>query len=217
MQYQLKSRQICLFFIAFLPIIKLFTLPSIIAKNCYEDMWICSVLNLLLDLFTLSFLIIASKRANCNFCTLLERTFGKVGTKIILFLYFVMFMLKSIFPINEQKDYVEFTLYTLMPTTYYFIPFFVLAIYFCTKKLRVLGRISDIMWLPSILGFFILFFLSINNADISALLPVGARGINSVITASYKSLNWYGDCAYMLFFIGEFSYQKRDGKNGVFA
>lgn len=211
MEYQLKSRQICLFFLAFLPIIKLFTLPSMLAKICHEDMWICSVFNLLLDLTTLTFLILACKKTRCSFYTLLEKSFGKIGSKVILALYFIMFMLKAIIPINEQRDYVEFTLYTLMPTTYYFIPFFVLAIYFCTKKLRVLGRISDIMWLPTILGFLTLFLLSINNADISAILPIGARGISASLTGSYKSLTWFGDCAYMLFFIGEFSYQKKDG------
>ncbi len=211
MNYELKTRQICLFFIAFLPITKLFMLPSVIATVAEEDMWISTILTALVDVGTLIALIFACKKSNTTFLGMVENTFGKVGAKIIMALYFIYFMFKAILPINEQKDYVEFTLYTLLPTTFYFLPFFLVCLYCCTKRLRVIGRVSDIMWAVTLIGFFLLFVLSISNADFTAVLPIGAQGFTNIIKGSYTALPWFGDSLYLMFFIGEFAYKKKDG------
>ena len=75
----------------------------------------------------------------------------------------------------------------------------------------MLGRASDIMWLITINGVLTLFVLSLGNADFGALLPIGAHGIGSIVKGSFSSLNWFGDAVYIMFFIGEFEYKKKDG------
>lgn len=186
-------------------------MPSIVAGICSEDMWISALINLSFDFITLLFVVHACKKADVTFIELLNRTFGKIGAKIILSLYFIYFMAKAVLPLNEQKDYVEQTLYTLMPTVFYFLPFFLAAFYLCVKKLRVLGRSADVLWLCTVLGFLILFFLSVTNADFAAILPVGAQGGKKIIDGAYSSLNWFGDSVYVMFFIGEFAVKKHDG------
>ena len=79
---------------AFLPITKFFSMPSIVAKFSYEDMWLSTLICLLLDFLTLIPIVIACKRANKNFFELLEDALGKVGAKIIAFLYLVYFFVK---------------------------------------------------------------------------------------------------------------------------
>ncbi len=211
MNYQLKSRQICFFLIAFLPINKLFIMPSVLASVANEDMWISAVISLLLDFITLFFILRTIRSARTDFFTLLENAFGKTGTKIILALYFIYFSLKAIIPLNEQKDYVELTLYTLKPSIFYFLPFFLVPLYLCTKKLRVLGRASDVLWLVTINGFITLIALSIGNSDFGAILPIGARGALSVFKGSYLTFGWFGDAVYIMFLTGEFLYRKKDG------
>ncbi len=217
MVHQLKTRQVCLFFIAFLPITKLFTLPSVLATFANEDMWISALFNALLDIATLIVLIFTCKYAKTNFYRMSEQVFGKIGAKIVMGLYFIYFILKGILPINEQKDYVEFTLYTLLPTTFYFLPFFIVALYCCTKKLRVIGRVADIMWVVSLIGVALLFVLSISNADFTAILPVGARGLKNILKGSFNGVGWFGDSLYLAFFAGEFAYEKRDGIKILFS
>ncbi len=208
---QLSSRQICLFFIAFLPITKLFTLPSVLATFSNQDLWISATINSILDIGALVALIFTCKYAKTNFFGMLEGVFGKVGAKIIVAFYFVYFILKAILPINEQKDYVEFTLYTLLPTTFYFLPFFIVALYCCSKKIRVMGRVADIAWVISLLGISLLFVLSISNADFTAILPIGANGFGNIIKSSFNGAPWFGDSLYLMFFAGEFTYRKKDG------
>ena len=207
---QLKSRQVCLFIIAFFPILKIFMLPSILAKHAFEDMWISAIINIALEFISLVLILRACRLAKCNFYQLLENNLGKFGAKILLLLYFAFFMLKTIIPLNEQKDYIVLTLYTLMPNKLYFLPTFVLIFYFCTKPLRVVGRASDLLWFFTIIGLALLVALAIPNANLEAILPVGAQGLKNILVGSYLSFNWFGDCVYLLFFIGEFVCTKKD-------
>ncbi|MBE5737682.1 MAG: hypothetical protein E7348_04705 [Clostridiales bacterium] len=208
-KYPLNTRQVCFFIIAFLPITKIFSLPSLIANISREDMWLSILISLVLDFITLIPIIIACKNARKGFIELLEDTVGKKISKLILFLYLIYFIFKAIIPINEQKDYVDYTLYTLRPSYAYFLPFFVLAFYICFKRLQVLGRISDILWIVSINGLITLFVLSISNADFSAILPIGASGISKILSGTYNALSWFGDSVFIMFFIGEFKFEKR--------
>lgn len=210
MEQQLKTRQICFFLLAFIPLSKVFALPSLLAKTAGEDLWLCTLILVIFDLLTLAVIVYACKKSQCDFFTLLENNFGKIGSKIILILYFIYFMLKAVIPLNEQKDYVELTLYTLKPTILYFLPFFILPFYLCMKKIRVLGRISDVLWLVTVNGVLTLFILALDNADFSAILPIGASGFNSIIKGAYLASSRFGDCVYVMFFIGQFAYRKKD-------
>ncbi len=214
---ELKTRQICLFYIAFIPLAKLFILPSILSQKAEEDMWISACLNLLLDLLTLIPIIACMRKCKTDFFTLLKSVFGRFGSSVILVLYFAFFMLKGLMPICEQKDYVELTLYTVSPRVLYFLPFFLVAFYFCTKKLRALGRASDVLWLTTSIGFVLLFALSVTNCDFSAILPIGAQGGKKILNGSVCSFAWFGDSAYILFLIGEFTYTKKDGLKIILA
>ena len=212
MKYSIKTRQICFFLIAFLPITKMFMMPSIVAGVSGEDMWISTILNLFLDGTTIFFLITFCKNEDGDFFDVIEKYFGKVAKKIFLVLYLIYFLLKGYVPINEQKDYVEQTLFITMPNILTFLPFFVLAVYLCVQPIKVYGRCSDIMWIVTLVGTLLLISLSITNINLEALLPIGAQKVENVFKASYKSLTWFGESAYLLFFIGKFQYKKGDGK-----
>lgn len=210
MEYPLKSRQICLFLIAFMPITKLFMMPSVVAAVTGEDIWISTLTNFLADFLTLSVLVLCCKKNDCDFFTLLSRNYGTVVAKAVYLLYFVFFLLKSVLPVCELNDYIELSLYINMPSILYFLPFFFVAFYLLTKHLRVLGRLADITWFLSVMGVIMLIGLSVENVDFGAIMPVGAHGIKNILAGSYKSLVWFGDGVYMLFFMGKFGYKKRD-------
>ena len=210
MQYQLKARQVCLIIIAFFPILKIFTLPSLLAGFSNEDMWISAIILLLIDFVSILFILNIIKRSNLTFFELLEENFGKGITTFILILYFLFFMLKAVIPFNEQKDYVELTLYTLMPSKLYFLPMLLVCFYLCTKKIRVLGRASDVLWIFTILGIGILFFLSLPNSDFGAILPIFANPFNKILKGSISSISWFCDAPYLLFLIGNFKADKKD-------
>jgi len=209
MRPQLTVRQVCFFIIAFLPVTKLFMVSSVIASFAKQDMWISVLINSLIDVATITAITFACQKAKTDFFGLLEMNFGKVGKNIILGFYLVFFLMKSILPINEQKEYVELTLYITSPSLLTFLPFFACAFFLCMKELRTVGRLADVIWIITLIGIILLFGLTTTNADVSALLPVGVNGISNILRGSYSSYAWYGDAAYVLFFIGNFKWEKR--------
>ncbi len=210
MQKQLKTRQICLFFIAFLPITKLFAMPSIMASIAGRNLWLSGLINVIFDIITLSFLIVVAKKNNKTFFELLTSALGQKATKIISMLYVLYFLFKSAFPIMEQKDYINATLYFAKPSAFYFLPFFAVAFFLCSKKLRILGRLSDVLFTFTLSGYALLIALAIRNTDFLSILPIGKCSVGEIMNGSYSSLAWFGDSAYFLFFLGNYEHRKGD-------
>ena len=123
----LYVRQVCLFFIAFLPVTKLFSLPSALSENAGRDMWLSAAVCLAADFLVATLLTMALHAADTDFFELCERFFGKIGSKIIFAIYLVSLLLRSVLPIAEQRDYVNLTLYVTRPDLWVFFPFFVMA------------------------------------------------------------------------------------------
>ena len=76
-EYPLKSRQVALFFIAFTPLIKLFTMPSLISEIAQNDGWISITVSLTLEFLTLFLLLLALKNYDGDFYSFLRNTFNE--------------------------------------------------------------------------------------------------------------------------------------------
>lgn len=216
-EYSLKTRQVALFFIAFTPLIKLFTMPSLIAGLSNNDGWISIAINLIVEFFCLSLILVANKNYDGDLYTFLSQSFNKTVAKVIFVLYAVYFLSKSILPICEQKDYIELTLYQTSSNPLSFLPFLIISFYLSIKKLRVIGRVSDVLFLTTLVGYFVLIGLSVTNADYASILPIGVNGTKNVFKASISSFTWFGDAVYLLFFTGKFNMKKGDGKKIILA
>ena len=144
-----------------------------------------------------------------RFIEILKEKFGTTFTKVILSLFLIYFLFKSIIPIEEQKEYVILTLYITLPKSLPFIPFFFASYYICAQKMRALGRFSDVLWVLTLLGYVLLVSLSIKNVDFSAFLPVNNNNTKNIINGSYHATAWFGDGVYLLFLIGEFEWESK--------
>lgn len=209
MKKSLKAWQIAFFFIAFMPVTKIFVMPSIASRASNEDMWISILFNMLFDLLTIAVLLFSTRLTNLNYFSMLERSFGKVLTKIILVFYVLTFMLKSIAPFQEQKDYVLYTLYIANSDAMFYIAVFIIPFYLAIKNLNTIGRCANLMFVFTILSFMLILFLSVLNVDLSKLLPIGANGMPNILRGSYLTSNWFGDSAYFLFLLGEYKRKKK--------
>ena len=205
---QIKPRQLMLFFIAFLPLTKFFTLPKAGAQIANEDFWISVFICILFDFIAVIFLLLASRKHNASFYEILSANFGKSGANVIFIFYFVYFILKSFSPIYEQFNFLQITLYETAPSSIKYFPFLLIAIYLCSKKLRTIGRLSDILWLITLIGTFLLFTLALSDVDFGSILPIGANGIK-IFKGSYYLLNWFTDASYLLFMLGSFKLDKK--------
>lgn len=213
----LKTRQICFFYIAILPVVKFFMMPSYLSGICGEDLWISVFINCLADIITVAVLYLCFKNRDGDFFTLSERAFGKVFAKIVAALYIVFFLLKAVIPLHEEKNYVELTLYVTSPNLTTFMPVFAAVFFISLKRLRVIGRIADAIFIIALIGYAFTFALAIPHTDPAAILPVGAHGAGKVFDGAYSSYVWFSDGAYFLFFAGNFVKSKRDGLKIAFS
>lgn len=211
MQKTLNSRQICFFLIAFMPVTKFFILPSIISQISSNDMWISVIISITLDFITLFFILSAMRKTDLTFNKVLTNVFGERVAKAILIIYLFYFILKSLIPIFEQKDYIEHTLYINNPSLLYFMPFFFFCFYLGQKKIRALGRAGDALFIITLIGFILLVTLSVHSIDPFAIFPILKVKPSKILLGSYVSANWFGDAVYLMFFIGEFNFKKKDG------
>lgn len=206
---EFKLRQACLFFIAFVPVTKVFLLPSIYAGLTGSDMWISALLNLIADTFSLLSVLLFWKRFDgMELYDVLTQTFGKAVAKITYMLYFIYFILKAYIPLAEQKGFIEITLYENTAGFLVFSPLALFAAYLAVKKARVLGRTADILALVTLSGVVLLSSLSVTNADFGSVLPFGVNGAFSIAKASYYALPWFGDAVYFMFLTGEVKPEK---------
>ncbi|MBR2614544.1 MAG: GerAB/ArcD/ProY family transporter [Clostridia bacterium] len=210
MKKELTVRQVCLFFIAFMPVTKLILMPSVLSGFSEQDLWISALLTGLLDLLTIFAILKLYKKHNLSFFDLLKVHFGKTVKNIVLILYFFYFLIKGFPLLIEQKNYVNLTLYETAPTILAFLPFFFVVLLICITKVRTIGRLSDLFFLITVFSLLLVFILSLGSLDFGAILPIGAF-IKKVPIASYYSLGWFGDGVYLLFFLGSFEL----GKKGI--
>ncbi len=204
----LKPRQIAFWFIAFLPVTKLATMQKTAAAFANEDLWISVLLNILLDLVSIAVLIKTNDLYGKSFYTILEDFGGTVFAKTVLGFYFLFFIAKAFPSLIETSVFVQNTLYETSPTAFSFVPFFITATYICSMKLRAIGRVSDVVWLLTLIGVTVIIILSFESADFYSVLPIGANGINILIAAK-KISPWFSDSAYFLFLIGKYNDEKR--------
>ena len=181
---------------------KLFVLPALLAGLVNESFWISTLINLLFDLLLLFIVCYFFKNTDRTFFELLTDAFGKKASKILSLLYAVFFISKAFIPILEQKNTIELTFYETQPTLFTFMPFFIVAFYIAIKGLKPFAKSMEFcIWIFGF-GLVITILLSVSAGDYWALLPLFAKSPRQLLSASFKSILWYGDPLFLLYFLG---------------
>ncbi len=205
---KLNLRQLCFIVVTTFTINKLFFLPGLISGIAEEGLLLATSINFLIDfLLLLTILYLYKKCGYSSVYDMFYNTYGKKMAKVILFIYAIFFMVKMIIPVLEEKNSIELTFYETQPNIMTFLPIFVITLYICSKGLKTFARSMEIALLIFALGIILILLLSFSVGDYDNLLPFFAKPPKVILTASFKTLLWFGDPIYLLFFIGE---TKRD-------
>lgn len=198
-------RQICMVFLALMPINKLIMLPSVLARYCEEQLYLPLIINFSFDVFVLFvFLRLSVRFPGKTFEEILTERFNARFAKAVYFLYGLFFLLKSFVPTLEQKYFVDNTLYDVFPNAIAFFPILIISTYASLKGKKILGRSADLSIWFTVTGLVMTFFFSIFSADYTNILPIFQKpGINTVI-ASFSTITWFSESLYMLLFLGHF-------------
>lgn len=217
MTNKISQKQLNIIIGAGFTLTKIYVMPAFLAKIAHESMWICALLSLALDFLLL--LVVLRIIENTNNATLFDTgnaIFSNNVNKGITLLYAIFFIVKAFVPIVEQKNSIELTFYETQPTLLTFMPFFIVAFYIIIKGFTPFGRSYEMCLWVYVFGIISIMMLSLFAGNYTALLPILGNPLN-VLLGSFKSLIWFGDPIYILFFAGYISNVKGKLKGSIKA
>ena len=206
MTNQISQRQLSIIVGAGFTLTKIYIMPAFLSRIARESMWICALLSLILDFFLL--IMVLKTIDNTNNLPVYEtgeKLYTPAVNKCITFLYAVFFIIKAFIPIVEQKNSIELTFYETEPSLLTFMPFFIIAFYVIIKGFKPFGRSYEMCLWVYLFGIISILLLSVFAGDYKALLPFIGENPLSILSGFLKSLIWFGDPLYILFFSGYIS------------
>ncbi len=206
---QVSTRQFYYFLVLATVALKFLFLPTIIASECGSNGFIAIFLTLALDVGMLSiYLYIQNKVPDMNFLQILDKLFGKIISRIILILFFFLFIIKGFSIFQSLYVFLLDTLYQELNWLTYTIPMLFVIAFVCSRKLNVIARMIEASFF--IIAFCLLasFFIGSLKADISNLLPIMENGFVD-IQGMYKYLLWFGDYIVLIMLFGDVKREKR--------
>ena len=209
MKKLVSVRQLILILIISMVTLKVLFLPSLLAKDIGRDSYLFMLLMLVLDfLVLLTLLFIFNKNPQLSFFEVIQKMFGKVLAKIIMFLFFLFFLLKSWATFQTNLSYLNENLYTSLEWYIFAFPILITVFYIASFGVNSLARLVEIVAPIIIVGFIGSFAVGLFRADFSSLLPVMEKGFFTHIPTIFRYSFWFGDYMIFIVFFGNVKEEK---------
>ena len=210
MTKEVSTRQIILILIISLATLKVLYLPSLLANGVGRDSYIFVFVMLMLDFFCLLiFIFLLNKNRDLSLVEILEKMFGKVFSKIILFLLMIFFLLKAFGLFQTNFSYLSENLYSSIKWYTFSVPILVAVFFIVLYGSNVLARLSEVFAYFIVIGFFVALVVGVPKADYTNLLPVLESGViakfENIITFSF----WFGDYLIFIVFFGKIKLNRK--------
>lgn len=216
MNEAINKRQLSIMFLFIIPISKLMLLPTLLSHIAGRDSYLAVVFIMLVDIFILAVIVyIINKTPHSSFDQVLSSSFGKVAAKIIIFLFGLMFLTKSLPLMLEQKLLLENTFYETFPVLITFVPFFMVIFFVASKGAKTIGRTSELFWILILISFVLIIMFSFSKSNFANILPVAYNGLSPIAKGVISIAQNFGDYIILFAFMGKIDKDKSFKK--VFA
>lgn len=207
---KITSRQLGM--IVFISVVgmKFVLVPALFSSFAGNDAYIAIALNLLLDFLTcLTYLCIIKKNPNLNFKQFMEKTFGKVFSKIVLILLFLYFISKSLITIKSTHNYMLELLFDQFNSFTFIIPLLVFLGFIMFKDIKSLARTIEFFFYIVVGAIFFAIFVSITRMDFINLFPILDNGITPLFDGISRVGVAFGDYIVLLVLMGDYKKDKQ--------
>lgn len=178
---------------------KLFMLPSMLTAEIGRNGYLGMLLYLGVDFCVLVAVVVAVKRTQCDFYTLLSRTLGAVGARILLGISIVFLVFKVTLMAGELRIFFSENIFDNFGWALFAIPLLAFLCWSAAKSLRCIGRTSEIVVPFILLGFILLVILTATKVDYVNLLPIAKDGGGDL----WKFTAWLGDYSVLALLAGK--------------
>lgn len=210
---QLTDRQTSLILFVTTIALKLLVLPSLLIGTSQNSVWLVLIIMFAIDALLLT-LVLAVVRAfpEQTFSQVLQKLVGKVGTKIVLCVLGLLFLLKLSMLMRECFEFYAETSYVDFSWIVYLVPLILVLGYATSSSLRALGRSIEIFFYFIILSVVMAILFSVSSIDIFAILPLVPNGISPILKALLDYAFWFGDFLIIAMLMGNIKLQNNSLK-----
>lgn len=184
--------------------LKFLALPSLIFEDCGADSWMVfafmTVIDVALVWITIYLIRVSDEK---NFYQFLKNRIGVVATRILCFLFVLLFLIDildaatGIFRLLVEEFYTQIKWYN------YLIPMLAVVSLIVYKGARNIGRVCELFIWIIVAGLIFVVLKSLNMFEPFFFLPVLSNGIKPVLSSLIRHITWFGTPITLLFLIGD--------------
>lgn len=181
------------------------SLPARVFHTAKQDSWLVIMSNLLLDILAIVLIMyMLRKSGKRNFYEFLCTLYGKVVSKIVLFVLLLAYLTSVIKVLTELDAFMVFNLYEDNFAWYYYVLPIVATIgYMTSKGIKNLGRIAELFYLLLAVGIIFISIAHIGSIDWLFFSPAFKNGLPNILKAMYETAPWFGGEMFVLAIFGE--------------
>ncbi len=189
---------------------KFLSLPSLLAEEVGHDGWLVLCINFLLDAACLCALLWAVKlnKNRLGLEEILNKTVTKVVSKIVLAIFFVMFVGRSIILLDSCYKTLAVTFDVNTNWLLFVAPILVVAFFAVKWGFNSVARVSQILFALVVLSIVAILIYPTTKAQFSQLLPLFEAGTGKVFQTAFLRSFWFSDYVFIYFVLEDVKPQK---------
>lgn len=191
---------------------KFLKLPSILANDVGHDSWLAIAFSFLWDAICLVFLLWAikiNKESQLDISSILNNTITKVGAKIVLAIFFVIFIARNNILLASCYKMFAVTFDVSTNWVVYVLPVVALAVLALKLGFNSIARASQVLFGLIFLCVVALVIPPIAQAETGSLLPIGEAGWGKILSTSVTRSFWFSDYVFVYLLLDNVKVKKR--------
>lgn len=191
---------------------KFLKLPSILANDVGHDSWLTITFSFLLDAVCLVFLLWAikiNKDSELDISKVLDNTVTKVGSKIILTVFFVIFIVRTNILLASCYKMFAVTFDVSTNWVVYVLPIVALSVLALKLGFNSVARASQLLFGMIFLCVIALVVPPVTQVDMGSLLPIGEAGWGKILSTSITRSFWFSDYMFVYLLFDDIKVKKR--------
>ena len=190
---------------------KILIFPALIAKQVGHDSWLVMVLSFVYDLVCLTFVLWAVKlnKQNLAFTDILHKTIGVVGSKVVLVIFFVLFVSRLISLLHSCYRLFAVTFDVNTKWVVFIIPLSLVSYFAAQRGFNSIARVGQLLVVIIVFSVLALVAFPLFQVNFSELLPIGEAGIDKIMEQSVTHSFWFSDYIFIYFLMDTIKVKKK--------
>ena len=191
---------------------KFLSLPSILAESVGHDGWLVLLVAFALDVICLACLAWAlklNKTHNLPLEKVLRTTLSVVAEKVVLLVFFVLFVSRSMVLLNSCYRMFAVTFDVSTNWIMFVLPIVAVAYFAIARGFNSIARMGQLMCTLIVLCIVALLSFTLQQTDFGGIFPIAEAGWGKIFSTAFTHSFWFSDYLFVYFIMENIHIKKR--------